>query len=49
MKSMLLCSSSDGDVEYAVPRGMDPDMEEDYEKFVAENEAQWLSKHTSTS
>ena len=45
---MCVCVS-DGDVQYAVPRGMDPDMEDDYERFVAENEAQWLSNHTSSS
>lgn len=47
---MLLHSvSSDGDIEYAVAREMDPDMEEEYEKFIEENEAQWLTNHKPSS
>jgi len=45
----MLYFSSDGDIEYAVPQEMDPDMEDACEKFIAENEARWLSDHTSSS
>jgi len=40
---------SDGDIEYAVPHEMDPDMEDEYEKFIAENESQWLTGHKTSS
>jgi len=46
---LLHSVSSDGDIEYAVAREMDPDMEEEYEKFIAENEATWLTNHKPSS
>jgi len=49
VKSTLLCLCSDGDIQYAVPREMDPDMEDEFEKFIAENEAQWLTDYKSSS
>ena len=49
IKWLLLCLISDGDIEYTVAREMDPDMEDEYEKFIAENEAQWLSNYKSSS
>jgi len=47
--SVLCLWYSDGDIQYAVAREMDPEMEDAYEKFVAENEAHWLTNHTSSS
>jgi len=46
---VLFCLFSDGDIEYAVAREMDPDMEDEYEKFIAENEARWLTDYKSSS
>jgi len=38
----MWCLCSDGDIEYTVAREMDPEMQDDFERFIAENEAQWL-------
>lgn len=45
----MLCVSSDGDVEFAVAWEMDPEMEDEFEKFVAENETDWLTNGKPSS
>jgi len=49
VKSASLCDCSDGDIAYAVAHEMDPDMQDEYEKFIAENESQWLTNHKPNS
>jgi len=47
--SNFVVFSSDGDIAYAVERDMDPDMEDEYEKFIAESDPQLLSNRVSSS